>query len=66
MTDTASSLIVRQEGGETGRLTVRQAVQVGDVLAELPEVCRLHPDSVTVPPALLPPPCGEATLRVAL
>ena len=64
LTDSASSFVVGQEGGQAvvGRVAVLQAGGVGDVslIVSRPfnSLC------LTIPPALLPPPGSEAALRV--
>ena len=66
-TDPTSSFVVSQEGAQTmvSRVAVLQAVQVGDVKSDFSRSIRKFTSlCLTVPPALLPPPGSEATLRI--
>ena len=66
-TDPTSSFVVSQEGAQTvvTRVAVLQAVQVGDVIEMFSRFIRIFTSNYhTVPPALLPPPGSEATLRI--
>ena len=66
-TDPTSSFVVSQEGAQTvvSRVAVLQAVQVGDVINKISRNIRKFTSLyLTVPPALLPPPGSEATLRI--
>ena len=66
-TDSASSFVVGQEGGQAvvGRVAVLQAGGVGDVFIKYSRTKRMFNSLyLTIPPALLPPPGSEAALRI--
>ena len=67
LTDSTSSFVVGQEGGQAvvGRVAVLQAGGVGDVWTKSSSTRRIFNSLyLTIPPALLPPPGSEAALRV--
>ena len=67
-TDPTSSFVVSQEGAQTvvRGVAVLQTGQVGDVRSEHSWYAgKFSSIYLTVPPALLPPPGSEATLRIA-
>ena len=67
LTDSTSSFVVGQEGGQAvvGRVAVLQAGGVGDVSTKTSRSIRKFASLyLTVPPTLLPPPGSEAALRV--
>ena len=67
LTDSTSSFVVGQEGGQAvvGRVAVLQAGGDGDVWTKSSSTRRIFNSLyLTIPPALLPPPGSEAALRV--